>query len=333
MKTDMDSASRVGSASSRFGLGLMVVALTPAAVVSTPTFAQGRGETECVIQAMSREAHFASLAALHGRSGSPAPDAHVGDHGHLVLGEDAVFISHLPIYMFQPQRHPHNFQVIAEITLSKPGTDAQALYATDHKQNPDQIYSLDPEEFSITDLVAGDSGQAPERSAGGDADVLRSFTGDIHRGHFERISDEERNNPLIPSATINVVDVVYFQEFDPEGAKGSELAYLLFGRGEELFLAHLVSAPPPDFDQLLSINARGHKFADDQLGRGLRLTFPDRANSAGARINEKDAFTCELRLDGDPVIASVQLHVDRELFCEQGELAQIGFGPSEACRP
>jgi hypothetical protein len=282
---------------------------------------------------MPGEVQAANLAALHGLSGSPAPTAHVGDHGHLVLGEDAIFISHLPLFMFDPRRHPHNFQVIAEVTLSKPGTDAQALYASDHEQNRDQIYSLDPEEFSITDLVAGASEQAPGRSPGESARVLRSFTGDIHRGHFERISQEERNNPLIPEATINVVNVVYLQEFDPEGAKGSELAYLLFGKGEELFLAHLISAPPPDFDQLLSVDAGGHAFADDELGRGLRVNFPERTNSAEARIEEKDAFTCELRLDGAPAPANVQLHIERELFCEQGELAQIGFGPSETCRP
>jgi hypothetical protein len=333
MKTDIVGTSRGGSIASLFTLGLMGAAVIPPSVVSTPAFAKGQGETECVIAAVPGEAQAASLTTLHGPSGLPAPGAHFGAHGHLVLGEKAVFISHLPIFMFHPQRHPHNFQVIAEVTLSKPDADAQALYASDRAQNRDQIYSLDPEQFSITDLIADASEQAPERSPVESAGVLQSFTGDIHRGHFERVSEEERNNPLIPDATIEVVNVVYFQEFDPEGEKSSELVYLLFGKGEELFFAHLISAPPPDFDQLLSVNGGGHTFADDELRRGLRVTFPDRANSVEARIKEKDAFTCELRLNGDSDPARVQLRVERELFCEQGELAQVGFGPSSACQP
>jgi hypothetical protein len=49
-----------------------------------------------------------------------------------------------------------------------------------------------------------------------------------------------------------VAQVVYFREFLLGGDKLAEQNYLLFGRGDDVFLAHLISAPP-DFQQIVSV--------------------------------------------------------------------------------
>ena len=78
----------------------------------------------------------------------------------------------------------------------------------------------------------------------------RSFTGTVFRGHLERggqIIDALRD------VDVTVKRVVYSRKFDlKQLQKWEELDYILFGSGQELFLAHLISAPP-DFDQILSI--------------------------------------------------------------------------------
>src|SRR2546425_13373360 len=65
----------------------------------------------------------------------PAPNQNVvgsekpamGLHGMLIIGEETIYVSHLPMWM-----RPHNFQVILEVTFM--GSDQpQARYVDDHK--------------------------------------------------------------------------------------------------------------------------------------------------------------------------------------------------------
>jgi hypothetical protein len=51
------------------------------------------------------------------------------------------------------------------------------------------------------------------------------------------------------------------------------LEYLLFGKGTDLFLAHLITAPP-DFDQVLGVKVTGHQFTADELANGVHVVFP-----------------------------------------------------------
>jgi hypothetical protein len=53
----------------------------------------------------------------------------------------------------------------------------------------------------------------------------------------------------------------------------AELEYLLFGKGNESFLAHLITRPP-DFDQILSVKT-GQKFTDEERATASQLWFPD----------------------------------------------------------
>jgi hypothetical protein len=48
-------------------------------------------------------------------------------HGQLIIGEETIYLSHLPMFMYDPMDHPHNFQVILEVTLPDRG-HSKAIY-------------------------------------------------------------------------------------------------------------------------------------------------------------------------------------------------------------
>ena len=101
----------------------------------------------------------------HGGHGG---DGTMGVHGMLLFGEDALYLSHLP--MFQS---PHNFQVILEAGFDDAA--AQVLRADRETSGQDLYYTFEPAKFHITELDPG--GDGPARS---------SIEGTIYRGHFER---------------------------------------------------------------------------------------------------------------------------------------------------
>jgi len=93
----------------------------------------------------------------------------------------------------------------------------------------------------------------------------------------------------------------------------------LFGKGKELFLAHFITRPP-DFDQVLSVNITDHSFSDEELGKGLRITF-SQPNSIPQRLRQKQEAVGEARgasgISG-PLKVSVKAGV--EFYFEEGEL-------------
>jgi hypothetical protein len=124
---------------------------------------------------------FAAALALLWAGGQEtgfAAGQHVADHpathNMLVVGEEAVYLSHLP--MFQEEGKPpmpHRYQAILEVTFAK-----QEDYAKDRRgHSATTIYTLNPEEFVLPEVVSSDPRHEP----------LRSFKANtIFRGHLER---------------------------------------------------------------------------------------------------------------------------------------------------
>ena len=222
-----------------------------------------------------------------------------GSHGQLLVGEGPIYLSHLPMFMFDPADHPHNFQVVLEVTF---GDGPQAAYLADRRQPGERIYTLKPQSFDMVDLVA------PE----GDRPLLRSFTGDIFRGHFER-----GGTSLVRNVPVEVVTVVYFQEFQRDAPR-SDLEYLLFGTKDQAFAAHVITRPP-DFDQVLSVRIAGGDIDDARLRQGVRVAFPGRANTIGERLRPGEQVAGELR--GVDAAQTIEVEPLTELYVEEGELA------------
>lgn len=217
-------------------------------------------------------------------------------HGMLVVGEETVFLSHLPMF-----DHPHHdYQVILQVSFAQPSGDPQAVYVNDRRAHPEtRIYTLVPERFVLHELVSTDPERPPRRS----------FRATVFRGHFER-----GGTSILENVEVNVERVVHFRRFEP-------LAYLLFGDGEEHFLAHLITKPP-DFDQVLSVQVTGHQFSPEALARGVRVTTPDRVNSLANRLRENERVAAHAHLDGPDRHEMVEIQVDvgREFYFEEGEL-------------
>ena len=223
-------------------------------------------------------------------------------HNMLVVGQTQIFLSHLPMFMV-----PHNLQLILEATFQTDGSDAGDIYFQDRKTHPKtKIYTLEPEVFEVETLFAPPSGQ-PAR---------REFEGTVFRGHLER------GGHAIDALTgiqVNVANVVYSQVFGPGLDKSAHLEYILFGEGPEFFLAHVIAAPP-DFDQVLSVTIENPP-TPDELARGVRVSLPDRSDTAAQRIREGEKFQARGHAAGSHQFLSLNIQAGLEYYLEEGELA------------
>jgi hypothetical protein len=186
----------------------------------------------------------------------------------MLVGSQTAFLSHLPMFDRLNRAKtdyvsPHRFQVILQTSFGRDGADVSDLYFADRRTHPEmKMFTVSPKPFVLPNLV----GRSP----------LTTVQATIFRGHLER--GGEPISGLDP-VTLNVSRVVHFHKFDPAAPAPSTLEYLLFGRGPELFMAHLISKPP-DFDQILSVTATGKQFTDKDLSTALRVSIPDSAHAS-----------------------------------------------------
>ncbi len=222
----------------------------------------------------------------------------VAVHGMLLFGGKTVYLSHLPLF----GTTPHRYQVILEVALTKAGGDPHADYVQDRLRHPaTKFYTFEPELFVLPDLN-------PKNQ------LRSSFKGKIFRGHFERTGIAINRD-----VTATVTRVIHFREFDPQAAGLPQLEYFLFGKSQELFLAHLITKPP-DFDQIVPVVKTDQPFTDEALGLSVPITFPGKMNAPAKRIKASSQVIGQMKkADGSPV--QVKLQTKAELYFEAGELA------------
>jgi len=161
-------------------------------------------------------------------------------HNMLIVGKTTTFLYHLPLFSFPGFVSPHRYQMILEATFTLSGKSLQDAYIAERGKYPDkQIYSFGPERFAFS---------SPD-------DFPKTLKGTIFRGHLEK----KGSTPIFKDVVANITTVFWFRELDlsrynPENP--SKLQYIVFGRGQELFMAHLIYKPP-DFDQILSVDDTG----------------------------------------------------------------------------
>src|SRR4029453_14294133 len=100
--------------------------------------------------------------------------------------------------------------------------------------------------------------------------------------------------------------------------KPEDLTYLLFGRGDELFLAHVISEPP-DFDQILSAQLAGAHPDEDELNAGIEVVLPGRPNTAAERLRDGTAITARGHVTGAHQFLSLEIAEVHELYFEGGD--------------
>jgi hypothetical protein len=227
------------------------------------------------------------------------------EHNMLIVGQQTIFLSHLPMFSATGFVSPHRYQALLEATFTNSGSNPQTIYADDRRNNPrTKIYTLNPEAFVLPDLVS--SGANPP---------LSRLKAKVFRGHLEK----DGNTLLASDVDVTVKKVIHFREFAPSATPLARLEYILFGKGKELFLAHFITKPP-DFDQVLSVSVADRSFTDEELGKGIRVTF-SRPNSIAQRLREGQEAVGEIQgLGGAPGPLKVKVKPDVEFYFEEGEL-------------
>jgi hypothetical protein len=253
----------------------------------------------------------ASFAPAQQNSELPESDP-PSTHNMLVVGEKTVFLSHLPMFDGLNEDKSdyssmHRYQVILEARFTRNRNDVTNIYTKDRQNNAGiKMYTLQPARFVLARVFTPNA----------NAPALRSFRATIFRDHLER-NGESING--LEDVVVKVNKVVHARKFDPFQDKPSQLEYLLFGKGNELFLAHLITKPP-DFDQIIAVKTTAHRFTDEELGKGVRVLLPDRNNTAAQRLKENEQAKAQFQMANAPQILDLPLQAGTEYYFEEGEL-------------
>jgi hypothetical protein len=235
--------------------------------------------------------------------GMSGHEAHPPQNPHrmMIVGEKSIFLSHLPMFM-----SPHNFQVILEATFTNKGSSVQEIYTRDRQSHPQtKMYTLDPQEdFKLTTLFTPDP---PARN---------TFRATVFRGHVEKGGQAIAG---LTNIEVNVKRVILASALVRGAEKPEKLSYTLFGKGTELFLAHLITAPP-DFDQILSVECDNVPPEDEML-RGVRVVILDRENTATHRIREQEKVSGQGHVTGAHQFLDLHVEAKTEFYFEEGELS------------
>jgi hypothetical protein len=197
---------------------------------------------------------------------------HGAIHGMLIIGDDVIYLSHLPT--FEP---PHDYQALLRTRLSKPGGDPVSDYLADRKRTGSPVYTFRPDlPFLMPDLVSTDPATPP----------LRTFQGTVFRGNFFK----GEGVVVTADVCVDVEAVVHFRQYTPS-AEDDRLEYLLFGADGFRFAARYIKKPP-DFDQMLSVDGvEPNLWCDSDTA--LRVAIPDRIRSAEDRLHGGEQVAVE----------------------------------------
>ena len=211
-------------------------------------------------------------AGVHGLHVAQAPAVRMGTHGMVLFGKGTqLYASHIP--MFHP---PHDVQLLLQVELPK---EARRDYS-------DGLYTLEPERFDLSALMAG---------------ALTQFRATLYQGNFEG-----GGKVLRREVPVRVRRVLHATPLKAEAPALPRLRYLVVGQGREAFLVHALGRAP-DFDQVLSASFT------KPLPEGVHvLELPASSNTPDARLGPgpvKNAL-----LNGAPA----QLQVTRELSYLKG---------------
>ena len=137
----------------------------------------------------------------------------------------------------------------------------------------------------------------------------------MFRGHLEK-----GGTPVdaLQNIEVHIKRIVHAHSFEAD--KLPALTYVLFGGDQELFLAHVISKAP-DFDQILSISAKGVRPSAEELQRGVTVEVPDRPNVPAGRLKSKEAVPVRGHVTGAHQFLNLNIAVQAELYFEEGELS------------
>jgi hypothetical protein len=220
------------------------------------------------------------------------PTAPKSNHGFNLIGKQSLLLSHIPMFM-----SPHLAQLFLDVTLSTTdGTDPVKTYLNDKKKTGAAAYVLLSDPLVLPTLAP----DAPN--------PLKSFTGKLYRGAWP--FDDLPNAPVvIPALTVKVKRSIFFRSI--VGATPlDELSYYWFRTQESAYLAHVLTVPPTDFNQILSVTVDG---LSTSASKGVvELQFPGVANTIANKLTPQKKATAVIAPNG----RQVKLQVGNQLIYE-----------------
>ena len=146
-----------------------------------------------------------------------------GFHGMLFFGQgDSFYISHLPMF-----HKPHDYQAIVEVRL-KP--EAKAKYQAELKRKGGYFTFAPEDTFVLPEVVV----------------QKKPIKGSLVQGHFERGGSE------LLGTELELVRVVFYKKISENDKKPPKEKYIIFGSGEEYFMAHEVFERP-NVDEIIPL--------------------------------------------------------------------------------
>ncbi len=171
-----------------------------------------------------------ALALAAGSAG--AADASYGEHGMALFGgKQGLYASHLPMF-----HAPHDYQVILQVHVADPATDAALRRRLDGKT---ALWTIAPEKFELS------------RLAPASATPLRQFKADLVLGHFE-----QGGKAQFAAAIIVVDKVLLYRQLSPVQNTSANASYMQIGTGTQRYLIKQIDSRP-DFDHIVSYAAAG----------------------------------------------------------------------------
>ena len=146
-----------------------------------------------------------------------------GFHGMLFFGQgDSFYISHLPMF-----HRPHDYQAIVEVRLNP---EAKAKYQAELKRKGGYFTFAPEETFVLPEVVI----------------QKKPIKGSLVQGHFERGGNE------LLGTELELVRVVFYKKISEADKKPPKEKYIIFGNGEEYFMAHEVFERP-NVDEIIPL--------------------------------------------------------------------------------
>jgi len=159
-----------------------------------------------------------------------AADKTYGTHGMALFGgQEGLYASHLPMF-----HAPHDYQVILQVHIADPATDAALRKRLDGNN---ALWTIDPEKFELSTL-------APDTRT-----PRKEFKADLVQGHFER-----GGNTQYKAATVVIDKVLVFRQLDDKPRNAGMSRYMQIGGGAQRFLVKEIDSRP-DFDHIVSYRA------------------------------------------------------------------------------
>jgi hypothetical protein len=205
-------------------------------------------------------------------------------HGMLLVGQNRVFASHLPMF-----HTPHDYQVILELKLD---VSSKEIFQESQKRFPlETCYTLEPERFELPEMLRNPL----------------PFKAKIFRGHFERGGEQ-----IASEVTVQIEKIIYLKKLDGRVSQPLDYGGFLFGTAQTQFMAHTLTSAP-DFDQITQVKIKDKDLLSRlEGGSVVPLSLVNVPNNRPAEQRRYEAKT----LGGLPF----KLTILRSLYTEFGDL-------------